>query len=642
MHNTATEAVAQARGDYTAQEFFSALRADHPNAPIIFRLLAPKGAAKDDPRWFPKEYQEERGMPGIAESFPDDLMTLARNDQPRADELGVYFVVNIGGKNKASITDFCAAFAENDTATIEEQHRMLDASPLPTSARIETAKSVHAYWFLEPGATKEQWEELQERLIARFNGDKAIKNADRIMRVPGFDHTRLDADGVTIIRKPVVCVQLEPQRRYTAAEILQAFPAVPEAKTDANGVPNQGCKSRSKLPIEKLREGERNSFITSRAGRYAWEGYGADGILARIRLDYEEFCKGEPDEGELEELAERFAKTYTPGEGIGTLARSVAETAAAEPLSFENFGGSLREVEEHVDEEPNYVIHGLERGEVGATAAATNVGKSTLTRNIVIARACGREYLEPLVLKRAPGKVLYFNFEGGRRRFYREISKMCAVLKPEERKLVENNLKFVLHDKHKFCGQPLNFNNEAHRAFAVGLIKHYAAELVVIDTITTAFTFASENDNAEWQKWTRKLEEIAIESGAAIVFVHHEGKRSESGGNQGASDRNRAHRMRGGSASAQIAQLVINLEDRVLNGQEFVVLGFSKLKDEKENDISIEHTSSRWFKRNNILEPGADELKLLLDKLPNDRGITRKELEEVTGLSTGRQKYVEG
>src|SRR4051794_7769481 len=59
---------------------------------------------------------------------------------------GLYFVVNAGGTKKKDISRFTAFFAEGDQLSIPEQHALLDSLPCPPSIRVETLKSVHAYW----------------------------------------------------------------------------------------------------------------------------------------------------------------------------------------------------------------------------------------------------------------------------------------------------------------------------------------------------------------------------------------------------------------------------------------------------------------------------------------------------------------
>jgi hypothetical protein len=136
---------------------------------------------------------------------------------------GLYFVVNAGGNNDNSITRFNAVFCEADVLSIAEQHRRLDAAPLRTSIRLETVKSAHAYWLLQPGCTEHQWRRIQAGLLSRFGGDVKIKNPSRVMRLPYFNHVSLNGDGGLHFKR-VELVQFEPERRYTAEELLEAFP----------------------------------------------------------------------------------------------------------------------------------------------------------------------------------------------------------------------------------------------------------------------------------------------------------------------------------------------------------------------------------------------------------------------------------
>ncbi len=135
-------------------------------------------------------------------------------------EHGVYFVVNAGGDLDAEITRYNAFFTEADDKPIEEQHAMLDACPIPPSIRVETRKSVHAYWLIEGQCDESQWREIHTRLIAYFSADPKIKNPARVMRMPGFDHLTKDGD-----RKRVRVVVFDPEKRYTPTEMLDAFPA---------------------------------------------------------------------------------------------------------------------------------------------------------------------------------------------------------------------------------------------------------------------------------------------------------------------------------------------------------------------------------------------------------------------------------
>jgi len=218
-------------------EFLSALFPSD-SEPIHLRFIKPRETEATDQNR-PVKLNTTRAVIAADKALQRRLQAL---NQAR----GAYVVVNAGGDCDAAITGgeekkngkviavhppgrFNACFVESDKLTIEEQHEKLDACPLPPSIRIVTKKSVHAYWHLDgdnPGDRCETaWREVQERLIAFFDGDPAIKNPSRVMRLPGFDH--VSADGS---RKRVECVVFDPERRYTLAELLAAFPPAPEEK----------------------------------------------------------------------------------------------------------------------------------------------------------------------------------------------------------------------------------------------------------------------------------------------------------------------------------------------------------------------------------------------------------------------------
>ncbi len=77
---------------------------------------------------------------------------------------GVYFAPNAGGNTDAEITGFNAVFVEKDDLAIAEQHRLLDDCPRAASIRLETKKSVHAYWLLRESCTADEWGDAQKRL----------------------------------------------------------------------------------------------------------------------------------------------------------------------------------------------------------------------------------------------------------------------------------------------------------------------------------------------------------------------------------------------------------------------------------------------------------------------------------------------
>lgn len=137
---------------------------------------------------------------------------------------GWYFVVNAGGNADADIARFNAFFVEIDNLPLEEQHRRFDAARLQPSIRLETRKSVHAYWLIEGDCTEAEWRSMQARLIAYFGGDEKIKNPARVMRLPYFNHLRYNAETQAHEIKRVKFAAFDPERRYTPTAMCAAFP----------------------------------------------------------------------------------------------------------------------------------------------------------------------------------------------------------------------------------------------------------------------------------------------------------------------------------------------------------------------------------------------------------------------------------
>lgn len=114
------------------------LKAFYPDSKETIRLRtiqaksAPKGTTP------PLNWESSRAELTAEES---QCLTCELNKQN-----GIYFLVNAGGHEDKDITRVNAFFMESDEGSLNEQHAKLDSSPLETSIRVETKKSVHAYW----------------------------------------------------------------------------------------------------------------------------------------------------------------------------------------------------------------------------------------------------------------------------------------------------------------------------------------------------------------------------------------------------------------------------------------------------------------------------------------------------------------
>ncbi len=146
---------------------------------------------------------------------------------------GIYFVVNSGGNQDKDINRYNAFFAEADDASIAEQHKRFDNAPLLPSIRVETKKSVHAYWLVASDCAEAEWRNTQARLIHFLDSDPLIKNPSRLMRLPYFNHVTYNEADNSLSYVPVELVDFAPDRRYTVEHMLAAFPAPPESEAKA-------------------------------------------------------------------------------------------------------------------------------------------------------------------------------------------------------------------------------------------------------------------------------------------------------------------------------------------------------------------------------------------------------------------------
>ena len=246
-------------------EFLRAFFPDE-NEQIYFRAFKPKDAP-DTQGNRPQNYSATRKL--LAQAGGE--IELRKFNHLR----GVYFAPNSGGNSDADITRFNAVFVEKDDLAIEEQHRLLDSCPLAASIRVETKKSVHAYWLLKENCAADEWRDVQNRLIAYFDGDKSIKNPSRVMRLPFYMHLTYNEQTTGKYDcKPVEVVQFNPERRYSIAELREAFPAV--KKSDGNS-------SSGFNDSETINDGNRNNALLSIAGSLRRKGLGENEILATLR-----------------------------------------------------------------------------------------------------------------------------------------------------------------------------------------------------------------------------------------------------------------------------------------------------------------------------------------------------------------------
>jgi conjugative relaxase-like TrwC/TraI family protein len=156
--------------------------------------------------------------------YADGLAKLSELNQ---EGRGIYFVVNPGGEADANISEARSLFWESDEKSKPEQTEQARTSGLQLGAIVETHKSIHCYSPLtEPLSDLENWKQLQERLIQRMDSDPAIRNSSRLMRLPGFDHVRVESTGHSerLVFTPVILKHLDQTAQQTVEELQAKLP----------------------------------------------------------------------------------------------------------------------------------------------------------------------------------------------------------------------------------------------------------------------------------------------------------------------------------------------------------------------------------------------------------------------------------
>lgn len=181
--------------------------------------------------------------------------SLKRMTRLNNDGYGAYMIINTpdpqagtakfltkGGTGSITdndITHATALFVELDNPEPRDGHNyeLLAEAELKPSLIIQSSapNKVHAYWIVVDLGDMTLWKRLQAQLIAKFGGDPACKNPSRVMRIPGFWHTKAEPIQSRILLD-------DPQAVYTLADIIDIFQLDPDlevySEAPANATPD--------------------------------------------------------------------------------------------------------------------------------------------------------------------------------------------------------------------------------------------------------------------------------------------------------------------------------------------------------------------------------------------------------------------
>ena len=145
-------------------------------------------------------------------------------------------------------------------------------------------------------------------------------------------------------------------------------------------------------------------------------------------------------------------------------------------------------------------------------------GKSLFIQNAMAALTSGRRYFGPFEIG-TPARVLYLDFENGMATIARRL---------QELRQMHGDAQDRLNIWTPFVDKDMNLKAAEGLMELQGWIKHSAPDVVVIDTIRSAYSGLQENSADEWGQ-INKLAMTLRNSGIAVIMVHHSNKPSGEG-----------------------------------------------------------------------------------------------------------------
>lgn len=146
-------------------------------------------------------------------------------------------------------------------------------------------------------------------------------------------------------------------------------------------------------------------------------------------------------------------------------------------------------------------------------------GKSMFVQHAMSSMAAGRKYFGPFEIGR-PARVLYLDFEMGMSTIAKRLMEMRQMHGDTQDRL--NIWTPFVDDKE------IDLNKREGLIELQGWIEYAKPDVVVIDTIRSAYPGLGENSADEWAK-INKLAVKLRNSGLSVIMVHHSNKPSEGG-----------------------------------------------------------------------------------------------------------------
>lgn len=264
------------------------------------------------------------------------------------------------------------------------------------------------------------------------------------------------------------------------------------------------------------------------------------------------------------------------------------------------------------------IIHGLGRGEVATFVASTNVGKTTLIRNLLAAISVGRPFA-PILSGRKERKVVLIDFEDGVAELKGDLQRITERFSRDEIEAFKDNFLLSTYPEMR-NGTPVSLTELSHREAIYAELEKFAPDLIVIETVSKAFSIENENDNSEIvNKVMKPLQELARKLNAAVIISHHVGKYGES-----SNGKDHTHKGRGASAFGDQSKLIVTITKHT--SPDCVLLKCAKTKGPKFKDTVLRLDRNERRFTSCSTEESISNVQALLGLFKNDSVLSKSEI----------------
>ena len=212
---------------YAAQDAFPFLRTLGADVEATFQTIPEAPGAPGRPQVFHGDFEEGQ----------DELAGLNQAGH------GVFVMVNRGdgeGRTARNVVAVRALFVD------------FDGTPLPPEWSlaphlvVETSPGRYQVYWVTEGVPLDRFSEMQIALAAFFDGDSAVKDLPRVMRVPGFVHWKREPFRSRLLRA-------DDRPAYTLDEMLDSIVGLVEELEKQHRVPVVTTMPRNAKERERLR-----------------------------------------------------------------------------------------------------------------------------------------------------------------------------------------------------------------------------------------------------------------------------------------------------------------------------------------------------------------------------------------------------